>query len=76
MHRITQLRAGALLLVVRSALSARTSDPERVGRALAELARSDVAVREFALGQPTLDEVFLALIGRAPADHATEKDAA
>ena len=59
-----------------AALSARISDPERVGRALAELARSDVAVSEFALGQPTLDEVFLALTGRAPTDRATEEEAA
>jgi ABC-2 type transport system ATP-binding protein len=59
-----------------AALSARISDAERVGRALAELARSDVAVSEFALGQPTLDEVFLALTGRPPADHATEEEAA
>jgi ABC-2 type transport system ATP-binding protein len=59
-----------------AALSARTSDPERVGRALAELARSDVEVSEFALGQPTLDEVFLALTGRAPVDHVTEGEAA
>jgi ABC-2 type transport system ATP-binding protein len=58
-----------------AALSARTSDPERVGRALAELARSGVAVSEFALGQPTLDEVFLALTGRASVDHTTEEAA-
>ena len=50
-----------------SALSARVSDPELVSRALAELTRSGVAVSDFALGQPSLDEVFLALTGR-PAD--------
>jgi len=50
-----------------AALSARVSDPERVSRALAELSRSGVAVTDFALGQPSLDEVFLALTGR-PAD--------
>jgi ABC-2 type transport system ATP-binding protein len=58
-----------------AALSARTSDPERVGRALAELARSDVAVSEFALGQPTLDEVFLALTGRTHVDLTKEEAA-
>jgi hypothetical protein len=52
--------------------------PERVGRAVAELVHSDVAISEFAFGQPTLDEVFLALTGRrAPADNqATDDEAA
>ena len=60
-----------------AALSARVSDPERVAHALAELSRSGVAVTEFALGQPSLDEVFLALTGRpAEDDVATEEDAA
>jgi ABC-2 type transport system ATP-binding protein len=49
-------------------LSARVSDPERAGSALAELSRSGVAVTDFALGQPSLDEVFLALTGH----HAEE----
>jgi ABC-2 type transport system ATP-binding protein len=48
-----------------AALSARVPDPERgVAEALAELSRSGVAVTDFALGQPSLDEVFLALTGR------------
>jgi ABC-2 type transport system ATP-binding protein len=46
-----------------AALSARVSDPERVAVALAELSRSGVAFTDFALGQPSLDEVFLALTG-------------
>jgi len=50
-----------------TALSARISDPERVADAIAELARSGIAVTEFALGQPSLDEVFLTLTG-----HRTE----
>ena len=54
-----------------AALSARISDPERVARALAELSRSGIDVTEFALGQPSLDEVFLTLTG-----HAAEEDAA
>jgi ABC-2 type transport system ATP-binding protein len=50
-------------------LSARIAAPNgelgaRAGRALAELAAGGVGVRQFALGQPTLDEVFLALTGR------------
>ncbi|WP_067817756.1 ATP-binding cassette domain-containing protein [Actinomadura kijaniata] len=46
-----------------AALSARISDPERVAHALAELTRSGVRLGDFALGQPSLDEVFLALTG-------------
>jgi ABC-2 type transport system ATP-binding protein len=57
-----------------SALSARVANPERAARALAELARSGVAVADFALGQPSLDEVFLALTGRPADDHATSKE--
>ena len=37
---------------------------ERAAHALAELSRSGIAVSDFALGQPSLDEVFLALTGR------------
>ncbi len=62
-----------------AALSARVSDPERVAHALTELSRSGVAVADFALGQPSLDEVFLALTGHPAEDAdatATEEDAA
>jgi ABC-2 type transport system ATP-binding protein len=38
---------------------------ETVARALAELSRAQVEVTEFALGQPSLHEVFLALTGNA-----------
>ena len=57
------------------ALSARISDPERVARALAELSRSGIDATEFALGQPSLDEVFLTLTGHA-AEETPEEDAA
>jgi ABC-2 type transport system ATP-binding protein len=36
---------------------------ERVADALAELSRAGIAVSDFTLGQPSLDEVFLALTG-------------
>jgi ABC-2 type transport system ATP-binding protein len=36
---------------------------ERAARALAELSRAGIAVSDFALGRPSLDEVFLALTG-------------
>jgi len=66
------------------ALTASVSDPERVARALTELSRADVGVAEFALGQPSLDEVFFALTGHtaeeseadAGADDEDEEDAA
>ena len=58
-----------------AALSARISDPERVARSLAELSRSGIDVTEFALGQPSLDEAFLALTGHA-AEETPEEDAA
>ncbi|MDX2683192.1 MULTISPECIES: ATP-binding cassette domain-containing protein [Streptomyces] len=58
-------------------LSVRTDDHERVARALAELARSEIAVSDFAFGRPSLDEVFLALTGRpAEADNTDQEDAA
>ncbi len=47
-----------------AALSARTSDAERVAHALTELARSGIVVNNFEVGQPSLDEVFLTLTGR------------
>ncbi|OEJ95335.1 daunorubicin resistance protein DrrA family ABC transporter ATP-binding protein [Streptomyces thermolilacinus] len=37
---------------------------EQAARALSELARAGVTVDNFALGQPSLDEVFLALTGK------------
>jgi ABC-2 type transport system ATP-binding protein len=57
-------------------LSARIADAARLGHALAELSRAGVEVGELALGQPTLDEAFLALTGRATEDDATEEVAA
>jgi ABC-2 type transport system ATP-binding protein len=60
-----------------SALSARVSDPQRVTLALAELSRGGVVVSDFALGQPSLDEVFLALTGHpTQTDVTTEEHAA
>ncbi|HKF92171.1 MAG TPA: ATP-binding cassette domain-containing protein [Acidimicrobiia bacterium] len=57
-------------------LSATVSDPERVARALTELSRAEVPVTEFALGQPSLDEVFLELTGRPVEEAEAEEDAA
>ncbi|MFJ2215079.1 ATP-binding cassette domain-containing protein [Streptomyces sp. NPDC101062] len=41
---------------------------EQAAQALAELARSGITVDNFSLGQPSLDEVFLALTERKPDD--------
>jgi len=46
-------------------ISAPCADAARAAEAVAELARAGVGVGGFSLGQPTLDEVFLALTGHA-----------
>jgi ABC-2 type transport system ATP-binding protein len=58
------------------ALSARVDDPDRVAEALAALSRSGVPFTDFALGRPSLDEVFLALTGHPAAGTAPEEGAA
>ncbi|MFD6291822.1 ATP-binding cassette domain-containing protein [Streptomyces sp. NPDC060205] len=58
------------------ALSVRTDDNERVAGALAELARSEIAVSDFAFGRPSLDEAFLALTGRPAEDGTTDQEEA
>jgi len=57
-----------------AALSARIADGRVVATALAALADAGVELANFALGQPSLDEVFLSLTGR-PAEE-DEEDAA
>ena len=47
-----------------AALSATCPHADRGAEAVAELARSGVRIAGFSLGQPSLDEVFLALTGR------------
>jgi ABC-2 type transport system ATP-binding protein len=53
-------------------LSARADDPTRVAALLTELSNAGVEVTEFSLGQPSLDEVFLALTGH-PVEEETER---
>jgi ABC-2 type transport system ATP-binding protein len=55
-----------------AALSAQCSDAQRAADALAELSRAGVPIADFSLGQPSLDEVFLALTGHPAEDHAAE----
>ena len=57
-----------------AALSAPCSDADRAAEAIAELSRSDVQIAGFSLGQPSLDEVFLALTGH-PAEDQSPDDA-
>jgi ABC-2 type transport system ATP-binding protein len=59
-----------------TAISARTTDTELVGRAVAELGRRGITLAELALGQPSLDEVFLALTGHPAGDPDAELEAA
>jgi ABC-2 type transport system ATP-binding protein len=54
-----------------AALSAPCADADRGAQAVAELARAGVGIADFSLGQPSLDEVFLALTGH-PAENQTE----
>ena len=65
------LNAGVHLEADPAALSAACPpDPQRAAEAIAELSRSGIAIADFALGQPSLDEVFLALTG-----HPAEEEA-
>jgi ABC-2 type transport system ATP-binding protein len=60
-----------------AALTAPVADADRAADALTELTRSGVAVADFSLGQPSLDEVFLALTGHTAEDQdAGMEDAA
>jgi ABC-2 type transport system ATP-binding protein len=61
-----------------TALSVPCSDADRGAQAVAELTRAGVRIADFSLGQPSLDEVFLALTGH-PAEEdpsATEEELA
>jgi ABC-2 type transport system ATP-binding protein len=58
-----------------AALSASCADADRAAQAVAELSRSGVRVADFSLGQPSLDEVFLALTGH-PAEEEEGEQAA
>ena len=73
--------AGSLATAVRlesdeAVLTARADDPVRASAALAELARAGIDVTSFALGRPSLDEVFLALTGHPAETDSDQKDAA
>lgn len=51
-----------------AAITATLEDGRRVTRALTALEDARIELAQFSLGQPTLDEVFLALTGHSPDD--------
>ncbi len=56
-----------------AALSVSCADADRGAEAVAELSRSGVRIADFSLGQPSLDEVFLALTGHRAEDETAEE---
>jgi ABC-2 type transport system ATP-binding protein len=56
-----------------AALSAPCADATRASEALAELARGGIGIADFSVGQPSLDEVFLALTGK-PAEPSDDDE--
>jgi daunorubicin/doxorubicin transport system ATP-binding protein len=56
-----------------AALSVSCSEVDRAAEAVAELTRAGVQVAGFALGQPSLDEVFLALTGHPAEEPEAEQ---
>jgi ABC-2 type transport system ATP-binding protein len=59
-----------------AALSVQCAEADRGAEAIAALTRSGVGVADFSLGQPSLDEVFMALTGHpAEEDSTKEEDA-
>jgi len=57
-----------------AALSVQCADAEQAARAVAALTGSGVRVADFSSGQPSLDEVFLALTGHPAEDGPFEAD--
>ena len=51
-----------------TALSASCADTDKAAEAIAEISRSGIGIADFSLGQPSLDEVFLALTGHTAED--------
>jgi daunorubicin/doxorubicin transport system ATP-binding protein len=56
-----------------AALSCTCPDTGRASEAVAELTRSGIGIASFSLGQPSLDEVFLALTGH-PAEEERDQE--
>ena len=58
-----------------AALSASCADSDRAAESIAELSRSGIRIADFSLGQPSLDEVFMALTGHTAEDQSQENGA-
>jgi ABC-2 type transport system ATP-binding protein len=56
-----------------AALSCSCADADRAAEAIAAVSRAGVRIADFSLGQPSLDEVFLALTGRPAEDQTAEE---
>jgi ABC-2 type transport system ATP-binding protein len=59
-----------------AALSAPCSDADRGAEAVAELTREGISIADFSVGQPTLDEVFLALTGHTAEESVADEPTA
>jgi ABC-2 type transport system ATP-binding protein len=72
-QRVMEGELGSVTLEPDAArLSSQCADPERGARAISELASAGIGIADFSLGQPSLDEVFLALTGRPVEDDETQ----
>ncbi len=56
-----------------TALSIQCAEAARAAEAVAELSRADIRIGGFTLGQPSLDEVFLALTGHPAQEQAGDR---
>ncbi|CAN5727434.1 daunorubicin resistance protein DrrA family ABC transporter ATP-binding protein [soil metagenome] len=75
-ERMLNHRLGTVLLEPDpAALTVQCADADRGAEAVAELTRSGVRVAHFSLGQPSLDEVFLALTGHPAEPESIQSDA-
>jgi ABC-2 type transport system ATP-binding protein len=70
------VRAPVLLESDPAVVSTHAEDTDEVTRAIGRLSEHGIGVAEFAYGQPSLDEVFLALTGHPADDSTPQEDAA
>jgi ABC-2 type transport system ATP-binding protein len=71
-HRV--LGDGLLPVTDPMELAARLENPAQAADVLAALSRGNIEVAEFSVGNPSLDEVFLALTGRT-SEHPVAEEA-
>jgi ABC-2 type transport system ATP-binding protein len=57
-----------------ASLTVQCAEPERGAAAVGELTSAGIGVGDFSLGQPSLDEVFLALTGHTAEDQSSDGD--